>query len=346
LRLGPTPTEVLRKALFHLAGVGDQQLDDSTDVQELVRRATKATRDLNQRVLIIFDQFEEFFILLDEPTRNVFLVALMHFSSAENSNITVLLSLRAEYLSDVSGLSLPAPTVGENCFEVRPFSQAAALQFLIDSGLRFDEKLLNEVVAEAAAIEELPDRIRAIVINMIGMVLASFRGALPRGVNPRRLLLGYVRRAISDPIVRDFAPKILQTMITDAGTKRPRALADIAAETNLPIADVRGCLISLGQNGLVRAFPDRDIEREHWEFSHDFVARLASPLLQSWQKSIWDRTRPWVAPISLVVWIAVIGLISVSIPPVANWYAVSKLAQAGITNYEGEHIFSYTPFTS
>ena len=243
--------------------------------------------------------------------------------------MTLLLSLRAEYLADLSSLDLPYPTIGVNCEVVRPFSQAAAKEFLANSGLVLNETLVEEVISEAAEIEELPDRIRAVVINMLGMVLASFKGVLPKGINPQRLLLGYVERVILEPTVRELAPSILRSMTTSMGTKRLRTLGAIAAETKISIIDARGCLIRLGQEGLVRVFAKTPLANEQWEFSHDFVARLVQPLVQTWRETAWTRLKPWLAPLSIAVWLVLICVPLFVAPRIKDAVAVAALTRGG-----------------
>ena len=55
--------------------------------------------------------------------------------------------------------------------------------------------LIDQLLKEAAQIEDLPDKVaRPVVLNMFGLVLSSFHEALPKGVDPGKLLSGYVAR--------------------------------------------------------------------------------------------------------------------------------------------------------
>ena len=65
-------------------------------------------------------------------------------------------------------------------------------------------------------------------------------------------------------------------MITAEGTKEPRRLADIASLTRLKSWEIEATLSEMESAGLVRSIsPDRD----HWEISHDFLARQIELLL-------------------------------------------------------------------
>jgi hypothetical protein len=95
-----------------------------------------------------------------------------------------VLSVRADYLNDVIDLGLPNPAFGprENAFEVRPFSRAAAQGFIENSGLKLGAALVETTLREASEIEDMPDRVRTIELNMLGLVIASYKGTLPNGV--------------------------------------------------------------------------------------------------------------------------------------------------------------------
>jgi hypothetical protein len=331
-RLGVDPVASMKSALLKPDVIWrDGSRLKSESLAILLERATQYARTNKRRILIAIDQFEEFFILADYESRIAMLAILREVASYDGARLTVLLSLRAEYLSDLSSLDLPPPTIGENCEEVRPFSQAAAQQFLVDSGLVLDDVLVSKVLREAAEIEELPDRIRAIVINMLGMVLSSFKGELPKGVDPQHFLQGYVRRAISERDVRALAPRLLKPMITSIGTKRPLTLENLAEATSVSPAEARGCLIKLGQQGLVRCFPSDSIKKEQWEISHDFVARLLQPQVQTWTLSVGDQLKFWLAPLGLGAWLVLIGLLAAFTPFIKKSIATEKLASVGIT---------------
>jgi hypothetical protein len=221
----------------------------------------------------------------------------------------MLLSLRSEYVKDLEELGLPprADGQGQNAFEVGPFKRSDAQTFIEKSGLQIGDGLLDKVLQEAAEIEDMPDKVRPIVLNMFGLVISSFKGILPKGIEAGRLLSGYVERSLNGPSVRGFAMRVLRPLVTDVGTKRTLPIDRVAEEAKVPPLVARGCLIQLANDGLVRRLGGT-VER--WEVAHDFVARLLQPSLRNWRKSAWQAMRPWLMPGSLAIWlVALVGMI-------------------------------------
>jgi Leucine-rich repeat (LRR) protein len=65
-------------------------------------------------------------------------------------------------------------------------------------------------------------------------------------------------------------------------------------------------LLVLSTYGLVRQIDERN---NIWEVSHDFVARLLTTIVTGWKSTITQKVRSWIAPASLVVWIALFLMI-------------------------------------
>lgn len=297
------PLGAIKRAVLEADQEG-QTNPDTSSALDVIDRSVDLARQQDQHVLIAVDQFEEALILLqEEVSREPLIKLFQELVSNPRRSLTILLSLRSEYLSDLESLSLPPPTLGRNCLEVRPFSHADAQDFLERSRIDVGASLMKEIFAEVSEIEDMPDRVRPVVLNMIGLVLASFRGALPKGVRPGRLLSGYVHRAISATDVRLHAANLLRPLVTNVGTKRSLPLASIASEAQVTPAVARGCLLRLADSGLVRAI---DQTSERWEIAHDFVARLVQPIVQHWTRSFWEVARKWVAPGALSLWIIVV----------------------------------------
>ena len=61
------------------------------------------------------------------------------------------------------------------------------------------------------------------------------------GTAPGTLIRDYLKQAISAPELDDHAPKILGTMITNAGTKHPKSVGRVVEEVGVRKGVVRGC---------------------------------------------------------------------------------------------------------
>jgi hypothetical protein len=313
------------------------------DLRELLERSADIVRHKSKRLLIIVDQFEEALILGDEPAKSALGSFLRSIVEKPITGLTVLLCLRAEYLNDVVDLGLPIPNFAENAFEIRPFTRAAAQAFIEASKIDPGAGLLDKVLNEAAEIEDMPDRVRPIVINMFGLVIASFKGSLPKGIEPGRLLSGYVERSLNAPGVREIAVAILRPLVTDVGTKRTLYIDQIAQAAGVEVTIARGCLIRLANDGLVRPL---DKASQRWEVAHDFIARLLQPSLRNWRKSTWEKARPWIAPVSLSIWLVAAVAAIILLPTLRDMVFLGELQAVGLVpgayDEQGRATFTHT----
>jgi hypothetical protein len=347
LRPHHSPLNEIAAALMRPSAVWRRPPTTPFRLRDLIEQAGERVQRDGKRLLLVIDQFEEALILCGNETREALSSLLRDLAEQPVSGVKVLLSVRAEYLNDlpVLGLRPPAFGYGENAFEVRPFSRADAQAFIEKSGLDLAPGLLEKVLEEASEIEDMPDRVRPIVLNMFGLAVAPFPGSLPKGVIAGRLLSGYVERSLKRSATQDWAVQVLRPLVTDAGTKRALTTEQIAEEAGAAPLVARGCLIALANDGLVRLLHGTP---ERWEVAHDFVARLLQPLLRSWERSAWERSRPYLVPVPLVVWLfAIVGLI-VFYPALHDEYILWQLRTVGLvpgasTNAGGTVVQNNTP---
>jgi hypothetical protein len=331
LRPHDSPLEEITAALLRPSVVWRNPPTVSLDSRHLIEQAAERVRRDGKRLLLVIDQFEEGLILSGGEIKAAFLSLLRDLSARPVPGIKILLSLRAEYLNDLPelGLSPPAFGPGQNTFEVRLFTRAAAQTFIQRSGLELAPGLLDKVLEEASEIEDMPDRVRPIVLNMFGLVVASFMGSLPKQVRAGALLSGYVERSMKSRATQGFAPDVLRPLVTDAGTKRTLTTAQIAEQAGVTPLVARGCLISLTNDGLVRYLQGTP---EKWEVAHDFVARLLQPLLRSWRKSVWQHSRRFLIPVPLGVLLFATVALTVFYPTLYDEYILAKLRTVGLVS--------------
>jgi hypothetical protein len=323
------PIGAMKSALCKPGVIWKQPPADETGVRTLIERAATAVARIERRLLIVLDQFEEVLILVDEEKRQPFSELLKSLQERPIENLTVLLSLRLDYIGGLEALPIPPPTYGTNWFEVKRFTPPAARRFIERSDLKAGPKLVEQILKEAAEIEDSLDQVRPVVVNMYGLVLASFKGRLPTDMVSGRLLSGYVRRCLDRADLKEVSRAVMAPLVTDVGTKRARPLEEIATTASVTTARARGALLRLAEDGLVRAV---DKAGRQWEVAHDFVARLVLPLLESARISRWDRMRPWLPLGAIVVWAAIIACGAIAYP---DWHQARlrvRLAELGLVS--------------
>jgi hypothetical protein len=89
-------------------------------------------------------------------------------------------------------------------------------------------------------------------LNVIGTVLAASQAA--PSLDAGQLVRRYVQQTVEQPAIRDFAPLILETLVTEQGTKLPRTEQELIEITGLRRGEVRAVLNVLGLAGLTRSY--------------------------------------------------------------------------------------------
>lgn len=291
------PKRALLDALLNSARTGSQD-SEKQELREAIQELVDRT---SNRLLIVLDQFEEFVILGKPMQQREFAAFVADLSSRPVKGFTLLLVVRTEYQVPLEKIGLPLLRSGENLYQVGRFLFPSASAFIEESGLGLQADAIDRLLTSAAELDETPGMVRPITLNVIGYVLASGKPVAPSldaGVLVRR----YIERTIEQPGIRDCAPQMLEQMISEQGTKRPRSEKELAADAKLGPAEVRAVLNALDEAGLARTL---DEERAEWELSHDFVAHAIARFLGRRRSQVLRQISAYAAPALLAVTIVV-----------------------------------------
>ncbi|MGI9417840.1 MAG: hypothetical protein ACR2RA_08395 [Geminicoccaceae bacterium] len=279
---------------------------EETDPLVLLALAADAMAARNGRLLIAIDQFEECLILQDEATKARLGKLFLALQKKPIEGLQLLFVMRTDYLKfdELTALNLPDPRPRENWFNLEALSHADARKILRQTLPGMDQGLEDKVIEEASDVDDLPGLIRPITLNMMGLILKNFAGATLTKTAPGRLIQDFLRQAIKKPGIDQAAPVLLARMITDKGTKKPMAEADLAGATGIQPAMTRKTLYLLGEEGVVREL-DRD--QNIWEISHDFVARQLGQIIPRLKPSWRQQVQKVATPVALVAWLLILG---------------------------------------
>jgi hypothetical protein len=160
---------------------------------------------------------------------------------------------------------------------------------------------------------------------MLGLALQDFDRKVTG--RPDRVVQGYVEAAISQPEIKEIAPRVIEKMITDANTKMPpRLVTELAKETGLSNEDALACLILLERKGLTRRL------NELWEISHDFVARQFALLLGRLRPNPWRKIGMFAA--ASLFMLTLVGVV-IGVPVFVQQQAFAALRSLQISVAEG-----------
>jgi hypothetical protein len=288
------PQAALRDALLKARGPRRTRTGEPESLRELLE---DAARRAPARLLVVLDQFEEFVILATPDLHRQFADFCADLRARPIAGLTLLLVLRSDYQPLLEEIGLPVPRAGENLFQVARFRFSAATSFMEQSGLGLPPASLDRLLSSAAEIDDTPGLVRPITLNVIGYVLASGRAVAP-SLDAGLLVRRYIEQTVNQPAIRDCAPRILEQMVTEQGTKQPRAEQQLSDATNLKPAEVRGVLNGLRDAALARPL---DAAQGVWELSHDFVARAVVPYLSRRRGRALRRAGAFAAPALLAI---------------------------------------------
>jgi hypothetical protein len=290
------PAQALEEKLKRPGVIWKRNPPETADLNTLFGQATEKLRP--SKLLVVFDQFEEFLILQEEQQCSRFLKFLTTQADLNESPSAVLLVFRAEYDGFIQEMNLPPPIYGQNLQKVSAFTQRAAQDFLAGSGLRIESQLTGGVLREAAEVEEALGIIRPVTLNLCGLVLARFSTGLPHSFRPGRLIRGFVWEAIFDKKLREATPVFLRRLISDENTKKPCTIDELSEGTAYTARQAQGIMFKLSEpdRGIVHAL---DADYKVWEISHDFLVPMIGAMLLNWKVSLWRKMRPWL-PVAYV----------------------------------------------
>jgi hypothetical protein len=124
------------------------------------------------RLLVVFDQFEEFVILEDRASvdaRRALLARLQQLCRNPQAGLCVLLSFRRDYISDVISMKIDDLIPGQTFLEIDAFKRGAARRFLERAPAAPKSDLVDRLLDGAEALDDVPARFRPVTLNMLGL---------------------------------------------------------------------------------------------------------------------------------------------------------------------------------
>ena len=291
------PSAALREALRKLTNLRRREDNETNELRALIEAVA---RRADSGLLFVLDQFEEFVILAKPEAREGFATLITSLRDNPIKGVRLLLVLRSDYQTALEEVGLPLLRQDENWYQVGRFTLAASKSFMERSGLGLQPEALEPILTSAAEMDETPGMIRPITLNVIGHVLAEGLGSAP-SLQADRLVRRYIEQAVEQPGIRDFTQPILKELLTEQGTKRPRAEQELVTQTHLRRGEVRAVLNGLGIAALARPL---DPTQGIWELSHDFVARAVTYYLGRRRRDWWRQAIAYVVPALLVLTLA------------------------------------------
>ena len=239
-------------------------LDDPLQQLGGFERVRQAAESTPRRLVLFFDQFEEFFVRLD-PSQRCALGELLGQLTAV-SRLHMLFSLREDFLAELAGLEEWIPTLLDSRYRLTALTREQARQCICGPAelfhLQLDPELVEELLNELESQGVEPPELQIVMDRLWNFRQDGHLGleAYRRLGGVRTVLLDYLHEAMqgwSD----DKPRQLLSALVSDRGTKQALTLTALRAK----VADPEAALQSLVASRLVRTV------QNYFELCHEYL---------------------------------------------------------------------------
>jgi hypothetical protein len=260
--------------------LSEANLPQDGSLVDLLEAATKA---LDHTLVIVHDQFEEFFIRLSPEFRAAFIAELGALYDARDVPVKVVLSLREDWLASVGEIEERIPEVFRTRVRLLPLTRDQARQAIAApvERLRISyeptlvEQLLDDLtVGESAAV--MPPQLQLVcsaLYDGLGpderqITLAAYeqlggaRGVLQKYLDDELARLGGDEQAL--------ARGALEELVTSQSTKAVKARGELAVALGVDAPELEPVLEKLVRARLLRPVERAEAERAY-ELAHEYL---------------------------------------------------------------------------
>jgi hypothetical protein len=300
-RLFPVHVRIIDNPVLDLRNAIATALERPCGVEAIDLDRLLASAGVIGSVVLVFDQFEEFFInLRHKPAvRRDFIHRIAALILRSHGDVRVTFSLREDYLAELDEFREAFPQILSNQYRLQPLSAFGARQAivapLVASGIEFDQRLVVRLVDMLAEVGFDPVLLQIACGEVYREAIQRNQGASLTEADLDKVggIEGLFERYLDNAIAR--VPKnqlllcraMLDALTTSEETKRAVTFDALLHNDDFQASpeEIQSVLDCLKQQKLIR--PDLRGETLFYELSHD---RLA-PSVVKWFKQDPDFSR-------------------------------------------------------
>jgi outer membrane protein assembly factor BamB len=279
VRCGEDPVEGTIEAVN--TALRDMGVTEIADGEDLGQFLSSAIEQSQRTVVLLIDQFEEFFVRIGDRLRGRFMDQLARALQVNPDSLRVVLSIREDYLGALFDLREWLPTVAHNAYRLHKLSPLQAKLAAMKPGGRFhvkvEEELVDRVLEDIAGEDGVEPTELQIIMDRLYQSLPAGSHVLGAHAYEQlsgadRILERYLEHALNElsGSERRTARNVLKNMVASSELKAVRSVARIAAETDQSYDQVEKLLARLEDLRLVRRVGKP--ERHEYEVVHEYVA--------------------------------------------------------------------------
>jgi DNA-binding winged helix-turn-helix (wHTH) protein len=266
-------------------------VNEKIELEELVARFRN--RRPGQSIIFFIDQFEEFFTLLGEETRQQFLVFLARVVSDETLPFHTVFALREDLLAEMSYLKPAIPEIYYHESRLKRLSREQAARAITEparaAGCKYQPQLIDRLLDDLGDEEGVdPPQLQIVCDNLYDAREPD--GSLTLAVYEQmgtasQILAGYLERVLRRFNRADLhaAREILTSLISADGERRVLRESDLYARAGTRLSDTAARVGHLvGELVAARVVRRRSQDGEPWlELAHDFLTPEVSRWLSA-----------------------------------------------------------------
>jgi len=243
-----------------------------------------------KELILIFDQFEEYFLRPAAELRQKFLEILSEFLNSESTVIKVVFVIREDHLAEMNTLKSVFPDIFMNEFRLLKLTPSQATRAITEPGRRLnfemEESLVTTILADLSDDDSIDPPQLQIVCDALfdsrnGSTVISLTTYLGLG-GAAKILIEYLDRVINrfDTSENELARSILLNLISEDEQRLllpKKKLIELLNENSANADRLQSVINHLAEARLIRTLRE---EGEIWiELSHDFLV----PEVLRWQ---------------------------------------------------------------
>jgi outer membrane protein assembly factor BamB/HEAT repeat protein len=290
------PIESIRNSIIEAAdalGFDPSALADEPDLMAFVNGIADLTR---RDVLVLLDQFEDYFVKLGARVREDFIETIAGCLNSDDCNLRLLLSVREDFVGELFELRAKLPEIMHHMYRVRKMSREQAENAIIKPAQNFDIQVERDLVTlmlddlmrdgiEPAQLQIVCDRLYESLSHGSRVITQRI---YERHGGAEKILSGYLDHMLNQfPLTdRRLARDVLKHMVASSELKAQRSLQRIAAEINEDREQVEKVLARLVDLRLIRSV-GRDRNRD-FELVHEYLAKDIAAWMSERQVAVKD----------------------------------------------------------
>lgn len=293
LRSGDVPLPVrastaldvaVRKPILDAAPL-DERLPEKVNalpLHEFLRLACSGL--IGQNLVILLDQFEDFFIRQGPEVRALFVVQLAACYDDEALPVRFVLSLRKGFLGDLDELRAAIPYILDNRFQLGPLTRVQAVDAitkpLAPLGITYEPALVDRVLDDLEREGIQPPQLQIVCQALFNYAQNAERTTIIEADyqavgGTEGILRNYLDKQLRHHFFgedRTLARRVLEELITPERTCKPEALPDLARVLGADRAPLQVIIDKLVKIRLLRVAESEGQAEKTYELAHECLA--------------------------------------------------------------------------